>query len=134
MSISPVQAINPIPDLPSDGANARRARSSDLPQPPAPHQPNSGAEPKPVRHDPQRAPQSFELPQDEVQVQRDRETNNQIVIRYLDASGQLILQIPSSQVLGLARAIAQTFEEQASARETRATSQVELQGEESRAR
>jgi uncharacterized FlaG/YvyC family protein len=49
-------------------------------------------------------------------VQRDDESNGQIVIKYLDHSGQVILQIPSSQVLGLARAIEKTFEEQASHR------------------
>lgn len=132
MSIGPVQPISAVQDLPSAGVRPRSSRSPDPPQQPAPAQPNSGTEPKPVRHDPPRAAQSFELPQDAVQVQRDGETNNQIVIRYLDASGELILQIPSSQVLGLARAIAQTFEQQASARQIRAASQVKPEGEKSR--
>jgi len=57
--------------------------------------------------------QAAELPRDEVQVQRDTESNGQIVIRYLDQSGQVILQVPSSQVLGLARAIEQALEKQA---------------------
>jgi uncharacterized FlaG/YvyC family protein len=56
---------------------------------------------------------SAEMPRDEVQVQRVNGASGDIVIRYIDASGNLILQIPSSQVLGLARAIEQALEEQA---------------------
>ena len=56
---------------------------------------------------------SPQMPQDEVQVQRVNGAGGDIVIRYLDASGNLILQIPSSQVLGLARAVEQALEEQA---------------------
>lgn len=133
MSTNPVQAPNLLNSLEgprSLGPDARSRQSSELPRQLA--KPNSGAEPKPVRHDLEHAPQSFELPQDVVQVQRDRETNNQIVIRYLDASGELILQVPSSQVLGLSRAIAQTFEEQACARKSRDASNSELEGEKSR--
>jgi hypothetical protein len=53
------------------------------------------------------------MPQDEVQVQRDPAGSGQIVIKYLDDKGNLVLQVPSSQLLGLARAIEQTFNEQA---------------------
>jgi hypothetical protein len=60
--------------------------------------------------------QPFELPEDEVQVQRDAETNGEVVIRYLDHSGSVILQLPSSQMLGLTRAIEQGLEQQAKAR------------------
>lgn len=60
-----------------------------------------------------------EIPQDEVQVQRDSQTNNEIVIRYVDGSRNLILQVPSSEMLKLARAIAQTFEQQATSRADR---------------
>jgi len=48
--------------------------------------------------------------QDAVQVQR--ETGNQIVIRYLDRCGQVIVQVPSSQVLELEKAIEQALEAQ----------------------
>jgi uncharacterized FlaG/YvyC family protein len=51
------------------------------------------------------------MSQDEVRVQRDSGVNSQIVIKYLDSKGNLILQIPSSQVLGLARAIEQALED-----------------------
>lgn len=49
-----------------------------------------------------------ELPQDEVQVQRDGQ--NQIVIKYLDSSGKIIFQVPSSQILALQQAIEQALE------------------------
>jgi len=52
--------------------------------------------------------------QDEVQVQRTNDGRGDIVIRYVDPHGNLILQIPSSQLLGLARAIDHALEEQAS--------------------
>jgi len=53
------------------------------------------------------------MQQDEVQVQRTNGVSGDIVIRYMDAHGNLILQIPSAQVLGLARAVERALEEQA---------------------
>ena len=56
----------------------------------------------------------MELPQDEVQVQRD--SQNQIVIKYLDGSGRVIFQVPSSQIVALQQAIEQALEDQAQRR------------------
>jgi len=50
------------------------------------------------------------MPQDEVEVQRDSAANDEIVIKYMDHSGNVILQVPSSQVLGVTRAIDQDFQ------------------------
>lgn len=47
--------------------------------------------------------------QDAVQVQR--EAGNQIVIKYLDHTGQAILQVPSAQLLRLRKAIMQALED-----------------------
>jgi len=52
------------------------------------------------------------MAQDEVQVQRTDGVSGDIVIKYVDASGSLILQIPSEQVLGLARAVERAIEAQ----------------------
>ena len=52
------------------------------------------------------------MPQDAVEVHRDNETT-EIVIRYLDRSGSVILQVPSSEVLNVARSIAMDFQKQA---------------------
>jgi len=55
------------------------------------------------------APQP-QLPEDEVQLQRDSELPNELVVRYVDGSGNLILQVPAEQVLQFERAIAAEFE------------------------
>jgi uncharacterized FlaG/YvyC family protein len=53
------------------------------------------------------------LTQDEVQVQRDAQISEQIIIKYLDQNtGNLILQVPSDQVLNVAHGIHQEFEQQ----------------------
>lgn len=106
MSINPVSNITSN-DLASD-PNLRVA-----PQRSAAHR--SDSEPRPTREikKPQSDPASFELPQDEVQVQRDPAGSGQIIIRYLDSKGNLILQVPSSQLLGLARSIEETLSAQA---------------------
>lgn len=44
-------------------------------------------------------------------MQRDSATNGEIVIRYLDQRGNLILQVPSSEVLGVTRGIDQALEQ-----------------------
>jgi len=113
MSIDPVPAAGYTTNASLTTAGVR---SSPVPtsEPQVPStQPNSGPEPtQEIRQRPQTS-ESSEIPKDEVQVQRDSESNGQIVIRYLDHSGQVILQVPSSQVLGLARAIERALEEQA---------------------
>ncbi len=48
---------------------------------------------------------------DEVQVHRDDEGS--IVIKYVDRSGNVVLQVPSSQVLGLTRAIEKALNDEA---------------------
>ena len=53
-----------------------------------------------------------------MQVQRDSQTNGEVVIKYLDHAGNLILQVPSSQMIGLARAIEEDFQQEAKARST----------------
>jgi hypothetical protein len=76
--------------------------------------PDSG--PPPIRQTkiPPNQKKSVELPQDEVQVQRD--SQNQIVIKYLDGSGKVIFQVPSSQIVALQQAIEQALEDQAQRR------------------
>lgn len=116
MSINPVPAVGNAnhTSLTTGGVRSSHVRTSE-PQG-ASTQPNSGPEPKQeIRHRPQTS-ETLETAKDEVQVQRDSESNGQIVIRYLDHAGQVILQVPSSQVLGLARAIERALEEQATRR------------------
>ena len=73
--------------------------------------PDSGTRPKAEIPDSNNVSAAAEMSQDEVCVQRDSSPNGQIVIKYLDSEGNLILQIPSTQVLGLAKAIEQALQD-----------------------
>ena len=111
MSINPVVNIGAMADAESAAARSPHAATTHV-DGGAPQGTDSGSNPKqevPVTQAP--AP-VLEMPQDEVQVQRDNQANDEIVIRYVDGSGNLILQVPSSQVLNLAREAAQTLRQQ----------------------
>ena len=116
MGINPVSASAPetrtepataypqaAPQQQADGAGLKSA-------------PDPGTDPKPEVGRPQSTPALSELPQDEVQLQRDSEANGDVVVKYVDRSGNLILQVPSSEVLGLARSIGEDFQQHAKAR------------------
>jgi len=112
MSINPAQGISPTEKAQAD-AEALRAEQA---QPSAPAIPISGTSPKQEASQARNASPSSELPQDEVQVQRDSGADGAIVIKYVDRFGDLVLQVPSSQVLGVARAIDQELAQEAKAR------------------
>ena len=131
MSMNPVNSIGPTTDGEAAAARSPRAQAARVAAGSA-YGSDSGSDPKREIPVVQPSPQTVEIPQDEVQVQRDSQTNNEIVIRYVDGSGKLILQVPSSEVLKLARAIAQTFEEQASSQADRFEA-TKGEGEDSRA-
>ena len=116
MSINPVPAVgNATNSAPTTGGvRPFHGRTSEHQVPSA--QPNSGPGPRQEIRQRSQTSEPSETAKDEVQVQRDSESNGQIVIRYLDHAGQVILQVPSSQVLGLARAIERALEEQATRR------------------
>jgi len=112
MSINRVLAISAIsaPEAHSAELHLRAgttAHSNSIP-------PDSGPSPIRQRNIPPNPKKSVELPQDEVQVQRD--SQNQIVIKYLDGSGKVIFQVPSSQIVALQQAIEQALEDQAQRR------------------
>src|SRR5579864_4399546 len=112
MSINPVTTLTNAAGTAT--ANGRASRSSSSAK--ASSQPDSGTKPREEIRSPQRTTDSAEMSKDEVQVQRVDGASGQIVIKYVDSSGDLILQIPSSQVLGLARAVEQALQEQANRR------------------
>ena len=122
MSINPVPAIGPV----SDAHSADIAlRSQPVPSAVAEENsgpPDPGSRPTQEVRIPQNVPVSPVVPEDEVQVQRDNEVNDEIVIKYVDHEGNLILQVPSSEVLDLARAIGEDFQQQARARAVSSTS------------
>jgi uncharacterized FlaG/YvyC family protein len=128
MSINPVQGIGTEPTR-----FAQTNPRSTQPQTPDPDAqefppPNLGTNSKQEIHTVQRASSSAELPQDEVRVLRDKETNGEIVIKYLDHSGNVILQVPSSQMLGVTRAIDQEFLDRAKVRQNQAVTRTSNAG------
>jgi hypothetical protein len=118
MSINPVPIIEPAgaaqfaEDDPRQHASATAKANSA--------EPNPGTSPKQDAGTAQGSAATTEIPQDEVQVQRDSQTNGEIVIRYLDHYGNVIVQVPSAQMLGVTRAIDQDFLKDERARESQA--------------
>jgi hypothetical protein len=108
MSIHPV-TISPVGEAP--------AQLNDRPAPGQKSAPSKSAPaPKPESPGPETTAAPAEIPQDEVQVQREGQANEEIVIRYMDHAGNLILQVPSSEVLSVAQGIDQDLEQQTRAR------------------
>lgn len=109
MSIGPVQALGPEGGPQPVDANLRVARS---PSTSVSNAASSGEQAKSGRLRNQEiqlaenAATRTESPQDVVQVQRDSQVSNEIVIKYTDqATGRVILQVPSSEVLAVAQGI-----------------------------
>lgn len=115
MSINPVRAISQIVEARLANAAPRSAPPS-APVEQKVSNPDAGTSPKAEVQAKQKASSSAELPQDEVHVQRDSQTNGDVVVQYTDHSGNLILQVPSPQVLGVGRAIEQDLRAEAKAR------------------
>ncbi|MFZ0735142.1 MAG: hypothetical protein WAM79_22690 [Candidatus Sulfotelmatobacter sp.] len=125
MSIDPVSTVGLSPEAkpqPNDIRHPQSPPDADDPISPRPNvvrvPDQNGAGPSSDSPAPQAA-------QDEVELQQGSQTDGKIVIRYLDHSGNLILQIPSSQVLGLARAIDQALNEQQKTRASESASSAE---------
>jgi hypothetical protein len=117
MSIHPVQGTGPANETQFADANVRPwPPRSSAPAAAGSSQLNSEVAPKQELRNPQNESASREMPQDVVQVQRDGGTNGEIVIRYLDRSGDVILQVPSAQVLAMTRTIDENFQQEAKAR------------------
>jgi hypothetical protein len=108
MSINPVPIITPANT--AELADGNLQKRASVPQEQSPVQPIPGTSSNQESGSVKASVASTELPQDEVQVLRDSQTNGEVVIKYLDHSGNLIVQIPSSQVLGVTRAIEQDFQ------------------------
>jgi len=62
-------------------------------------------------------PATTEWPPDEVQLQLDSQIRDQVIIKYTDkATGDVVLQVPSAQVLDVARGIYGDFQKEARVR------------------
>ena len=120
MSINPAQGIGPQQLEPLSGATGRTAADSPPSEHAEPAQPVPGARPKQEVESPASKSLDDEMPQDEVQVQHEDGTAGKIIIKYMDHSGNLILQIPSAQILDLARTIDRDIQQAENARDTSA--------------
>ena len=112
MSISPAQTISlgtePQVTEPLTGSRAdlqARARNTIPAFPP-------GSENVPTTEGQAstNVPAESQLPEDVVQLQRDSQLENELIVRYVDRAGNLILQVPAAQMLDFERAIAAEFQ------------------------
>ena len=128
MSINPVQGIGPADAELLVEKNPKAAPRPSTPDCAAAVRSDLGTRPKQETPDSPKSPAPAELPQDEVRVQHDSETNGTIVIEYMDHAGHVILQVPSSQVLGVARAIEEDFRQAAKDRANLGAERVKDEG------
>ena len=111
MSVSPVQ--NPVVEsaAPYSQPADRKAQPDPRASKPTPtFPPDAGNVSK---QEAQTAHGSFvttQLPEDEVELQHDSELENELIVRYVDGSGNLIVQVPSGQMLSVQQGIMQEFQ------------------------
>lgn len=125
MSIDPVSAVGVSPEAKLQPGDIRRPQSAPEGADPASPRPNMVRVSNLTKTEPSSESKPPQTAQDEVEVQQGSQTDGRIVVKYLDPSGNLILQIPSSQVLGLARAIDQALNEQQKTRASESASSAE---------
>ncbi|MFZ1158399.1 MAG: hypothetical protein WAO10_11495 [Candidatus Sulfotelmatobacter sp.] len=129
MSIGPVQNLGPVTEAPSAKVSppVERSQTTASQHDPAEEiaQPETGTLPKQKELGVKNLSSPAQLPQDEVQVQRDSQIKDEVIIKYLNtATGDLILQVPSAEVLSVDRGIYQEFQQQAKVRENAGTAPV----------
>jgi hypothetical protein len=115
MSINPVPVIPPASD-PQGSETAVRLKNAQASTAAADASPVSGTQPKQNSATPLNTSRATNPLQDEVDLQHDAQTGGDIIVQYKDQSGNLILQLPNSQVLSVARSIYQDFRAEAKAR------------------
>jgi hypothetical protein len=117
MSINPVPAVGPVSETPAGEGQPRVHQAQPDPAVEAvrtKNPPDVGMPPKQETSATKNAPAAVEFPEDEVQLQQDSEIKGQVIVRYLDkANGQVVLQVPSEQVLAVDRGIYDEFRKQA---------------------
>lgn len=115
MRVNPAAAIGAVTGASSDEgrqpAPAIQSSGNAIPS-----QPDSETRPNQKKQDPLNVPEPAPSARDAVEVQR--ETGNQIVIKYFDRAGKEIFHVPSAQVLGLQRAIERALKEQEQSKES----------------
>jgi hypothetical protein len=129
MSINPVQSFGTESGAQASAANLRPPRPQPTPASVtahAPEQPSSGTFPNQETQNAQKVAAASEVPQDVVQVQHDSQITDEVIIQYtVQATGRLILQVPSAEVLNVARGISQDLRQEAKLESKSTASAVE---------
>ena len=113
ISINPVQSPGAEGGAQPAEPKVRVQRPQPPPAPFAAHawEPDPGTAQRQQIQGAQKVAAQDELAQDVVEVQRDSQITNQVVIKYMvQATGQVILQVPSSELLAVDRGISQDLQ------------------------
>jgi regulator of PEP synthase PpsR (kinase-PPPase family) len=117
MSINPVQSLGTESGAQASAANLRAPRPQPAPVTVAIHaqeQPGSGTFPNPATQPAQKVAATPERAEDVVQVQHDSQVTDEVIIKYtVQATGRVILQVPSAEVLNVVRGISQDLQQEA---------------------
>jgi uncharacterized FlaG/YvyC family protein len=117
MSINPVQSFGNESGVQASAESARAPRPQSTPVSVtirAQEQSSSGTLPNQEIPHAQKVAADAEAPQDVVQVQHDSQITDEVIIKYtVEATGRVILQVPSAEVLSVARGISQDLREEA---------------------
>jgi len=131
MSIAPVTEVPAVEHVRSQSVSLGSGPSQIRPQPSAAEpsaQPVLGAVPKPESRFVKSAPSTYELPQDVVEVHQDPAIKGQVIIQYLDQSGNVVVQVPSAQELSVERGIAEEFQQEDKLRASEVTTTADHAG------
>ena len=110
MSIGPVQHLGPVRELTTGRAQPRDLAPQAHPdQVEPPNLPGSGGVPNREAQVPKDLSTASQLPEDVVELQYDGGPQKKLVVRYLDKAGEVILQVPSQQLLNVERSFAEEF-------------------------
>ena len=132
MSIGPIASFPPPESAQTvepvvGSSRAEAGLGSDTAEEPA--QSVSGTLPKQEASSAQNVSSTYELPEDVVEVHQDPEIKSQVIVQYLDQAKNLILQVPSTQELGVERGIAQDLQQAAKLRTSADTAAAGSEGE-----
>jgi hypothetical protein len=114
MSIAPIEGISATRTEQVEQASVGSGNSQSRPEPSAPTV--SGNSPEQESSVAKNDRSTYELPVDVVEVHQDPDIKNQIIVQYLNPTGGVIMQVPSTQELSVERGIAQEFQESAKLR------------------
>ena len=129
MSVNPVQSFGTESGAQTSAVNLRPPQPQPSPVSVTVHaqvQSSSGRFPNQETQNAQKVAGESAAPQDVVEVQHDSQITDEVIIQYtVQATGRLILQVPSAEVLNVARGISQDLRQEAKLESKSTASAVE---------